>query len=216
MHRLSLFLFICLLALSCNNSGNKKDIAADTTAKADSVINPPVVDDPLRDSVLLALTKDVLTAFKNKQYDSLALLIHPNEGVLFSPYGYVDTAGNVVVKAETMKTWADKKKQPKIMWGWYDGDEEEIRMTINEYVKHFVYDMDFLKPDSLKVDELIAGEHVLKMLRDFFPGCHIVESHFEGVDEKNDGMDYRNLRLVFKKKDGKYYLVGVIHDEWVI
>ncbi len=216
MHKLILFSFICLLALSCNNSGNKKDVTEDSIVHADSLINSMDVDDPVRDSTLLALTENVLTAFKNKQYDSLSLFIHPEEGVLFSPYGYVDTAGNVVVKAETMKTWVDKKKQPKIMWGWYDGDEEEIRMTINEYVKRFVYDMDFLKPDSLKVDELIAGEHVLKMLRDFFPGCHFVESHFEGVDEKNDGMDYRNLRLVFKMKDGKYYLVGVIHDEWVI
>jgi len=115
-----------------------------------------------------------------------------------------------------MKTWADKKKQVKMVWGWYDGDEEEIKMTMNEYVKRFVYDVDFLKPDSVKVDDLVAGKHVLKMLTDFFPGCHIVESHFDGFDKKQEGMDWRNLRLVFKLKDGKYYLVGVVHDEWVI
>ena len=201
---------------SCNNSGNKKDVIADTSAHADSLIDPLKVDDPVRDANLLALTKDVLTAFKNNQYDTLSNFIHPEEGALFSPYGYVDTAGNVVVKAETMKTWADKKKQVKVFWGWFDANEEEINMTMNEYVKRFVYDVDFLKPDSLKVDELIAGEHVLNMLRGFFPGCHFVESHFAGIEEKYEGMDYRNLRLVFKLKDGKYYLVGVIHDEWVI
>lgn len=217
MRKLILLSFICLTILSCNNSGNKKEeVIADSTAHADSLINPLDVDDPVRDSTLLALTREVLTAFKNKQYDSLSLLIHPEEGVLFSPYGYVDTASNVVVKAETMRTWTDKKKQPKIVWGWFDGDEEEIKMTMNEYVKSFVYDVDFLKPDSIKVDELIAGEHVLKMLQDFFPGCHIVESHFAGFDKKQEGMDWRNLRLVFKLKDGKYYLVGVVHDEWVI
>ncbi len=207
---------VSFIAFSCNNSGKKKDAISDTTVHADTLINPLDVDDPVRDSTLLALTKDVLTAFKNRQYDSLSLLIHPEEGVLFSPYGYVDTASNVVIKAETMKTWTDKKKQVKMVWGWYDGDEEEIKLTMNEYVKLFVYDVDFLKPDSIKVDELIAGEHVLKMLTDLFPGCHVVESHFAGFDKKQEGMDWRNLRLVFKLKDGKYYLVGVVHDEWVI
>ena len=207
---------VSVTAFSCNNSGKKKDVIADTTVHADTLINPLDVDDPVRDSTLLALTKDVLTAFKNKQYDSLSLLIHPEEGVLFSPYGYVDTASNVVIRAETMKTWADKKKQVKMVWGWYDGDEEEIKLTMNEYVKLFVYDVDFLKPDSIKVDELVAGEHVLKMLTDLFPGCHVVESHFTGFDKKQEGMDWRNLRLVFKLKGGKYYLVGVVHDEWVI
>jgi len=216
MRKLIFISFISLAILSCNNSGSKKDVKEDSLVHADTLINPLDVDDPVRDSTLLALNKDVLTAFKNKQYDSLSLLIHPEEGVLFSPYGYVDTASNVVIKAETMKTWADKKKQVKMVWGWYDGDDEEIKLTMNEYVKLFVYDVDFLKPDSIKVDELVAGEHVLKMLRDFFPGCHIVESHFAGFDKKQEGMDWRNLRLVFKLKDGKYYLIGVVHDEWVI
>lgn len=217
MRKLISISFISLAILSCNNSGNKKEnVITDTTARADSIINPLDVDDPVRDSTLLALNKEVLKAFKNKQYDSLSLLIHPDEGVLFSPYGYVDTASNVVIKAETMRTWADKKKQVKMVWGWYDGDEEEIKLTMNEYVKLFVYDVDFLNPDSIKVDDLVAGKHVLKMLTDLFPGCHIVESHFDGFDKKQEGMDWRNLRLVFKLKDGKYYLVGVVHDEWVI
>jgi hypothetical protein len=216
MRKLIFLSFIYISVLSCNNSGSKKNVTKDSTARVDSLVNLPEADDPVRDSTLLALTKDILAAFKNKQYDSLSLFIHPDEGLLFSPYGYVDTANNVVVKAETMKTWVDKKKQVKIFWGWFDANEEEIRMTMNEYVKRFVYDVDFLKPDSIKVDELIAGEHVLNQLRDFFPGCHFVESHFNGFEEKQEGMDWRNLRLVFKKKDGTYYLVGVIHDEWGI
>jgi len=29
-------------------------------------------------------------------------------------------------------------------------------------------------------------------------------------------MDWRSLKLVFKEKDGNWYLVGVVHDEWTI
>ncbi|MBK8311687.1 MAG: hypothetical protein IPL04_13125 [Chitinophagaceae bacterium] len=39
---------------------------------------------------------------------------------------------------------------------------------------------------------------------------------FPGSIKKFDGMDWRSIRLVFKIKDGKYFLVGVIHDEWTI
>ncbi len=216
MRKLIFLSFICFSVLSCNNSGNKKQITQDSTAHSDSLINSPDVDDQVRDSTLLALTKVILTAFKNKQYDSLSLFIHPEEGVRFSPYGYVDTASDIIVKAGTMKIWTDKTKQVKIVWGWFDANEEKITMTMNEYVKRFVYDVDFLKPDSIKVNGLIAGEHVLNNLRALYPGCHFVESYFKGFEEKYEGMDWRNLWLVFKMKDGKYYLVGVIHDEWVI
>jgi len=71
---MKLFFVLAMLSVtvfSCNNSGKKKDVLADSTAHADSLVNPLDVDDPVRDSALLGLNKAVLTAFKNKQYDSL-------------------------------------------------------------------------------------------------------------------------------------------------
>jgi hypothetical protein len=210
--------FLSLLVLSCNNSGKKKDVINDSTLTADSLQIKANQDsiNAVRDSALLVLTKDVLNAFKNKKYDSLSLLVHPEEGVRFSPYGYADTSGDKVIKAETIKVWMDKKKQVKIFWGYFDANDEEIKMTMDQYVKRFVYDVNFIKPDTIAINGFIAGGNTLNNLMALYPGCFFVESHFKGFDKKQDGMDWRSLRLVFKMKDGKYYLVAVIHDEWTI
>jgi len=29
-------------------------------------------------------------------------------------------------------------------------------------------------------------------------------------------MDWKSLRLVFKERNGKFFLVGIGHDEWTI
>lgn len=44
-----------------------------------------------------------------------------------------------------------------------------------------------------------------------------VEYYVEGtLVGGQPGNDWRALRLVFELVDGRYYLVGIIHDEWTI
>lgn len=207
-----------LVVFSCNNSGSSKKNAADTTQAADSVRLKAIQDsvNAVRDSILLLQAKEVLTLFKTKKYDSLAMLVHPDEGVRFSPYGYIDTANDKIFRAEAIKSWTDRKKQLKIYWGSFDAGEKEIRMTADQYMKRFVYDVDFIKPDSIATNGFIGGGNSMNNLLAVYPDCFFVESYFKGFDKKYDGMDWRSLRLVFKLKDGKYYLVAVVHDEWTI
>jgi hypothetical protein len=207
---------VSLLVFSCTNSGKKKDVITDSTATADSLLTPPAVDTRLRDSTLLALTSDILNAFKNKRYDSLALLVHPDEGVRFSPYAFIDTANDKVISAAMVNSWTDPKKRVKILWGTVDPTDEAIKISIDNYVKKYVYDVNFLKADSVKVNSFIGGGNTMNNLLQVYEGCNFVESHFPGFDKKYEGMDWRSLRLVFKMKDGKYFLVGVVHDEWTI
>lgn len=171
---------------------------------------------PNYDTVLLALTNEVLTALKNKNYDSFALFIHPEEGVRFSPNAFVDTPAHKVFTADEFKKEASIKKQRKIIWGDYDASGDPINKTINEYFKEFVYDVDFLTPEKRKVNEFIQGSSSQNNLLTVYEGCEFTESNFSGIEKKYDGMDWRSLRLVFKMKDGKFFLVGVIHDEWTI
>ncbi len=173
-----------------------------------------VVVDPKRDSILLQLTNEVLTAFKAKDYNTLAAIVHPEDGVRFSPYAYIDTTQDKVLSVAVIREQADSKKQPKILWGTSDPADEPINRTINNYVKDFVYDVDFLHPEKIKVNEFIGGGNTQNNLLMVYDGCDFTESHFSGFDKKFEGMDWRSLRLVFKLKDGKYFLVGVVHDSW--
>jgi hypothetical protein len=201
----TLFLFAC-------KSKSKKQDDKPSVADSTKTTEPK----PNYDTVLLALTNEVLTAIKNKNYDSLALFIHPVEGVRFSPNAYIDTPVHKVFTADAFKKEATAKKQQKMTWGEYDGSGDPIIMTIDEYFTDFVYDVDFLTPETRKVNQTIGGSNSQNNLLEVYPGCEFTESHFSGFDKKLDGMDWRSLRLVFKMKDGKFFLVGVIHDEWTI
>lgn len=43
-----------------------------------------------------------------------------------------------------------------------------------------------------------------------------VEYHFPGFEKKYEGKDWKSLRLVFEKKNDRWYLVGIVHDQWTI
>ena len=164
------------------------------------------------DYVVMALSKLVLTSLKNKDYKTFAGLIHPTLGVRFSPYAYVDTASDLTFKATTFEQEMAQKK--KTNWGAYSAEEEDIVMTGAEYFAVFVYNADFLNAEKHLLNEIIGQSTTINNLKEVYPDCPFTESYFSGFDKKFDGMDWCSLRLVFKKHIDKYYLVGVVHDNW--
>ena len=169
-----------------------------------------------KDSVLLRLTIDILKEIKNKNYSAFANFIDPTSGIRFSPYGFIDTASHVVFSKEKFVEQITRAKQNKILWGEFDGSGDPINMTLNEYMQKFVYDVDFAKPEKQKVNDFIGGGNSLNNLLVVYKGCDFTESHFSGLEKKYEGMDWRSLRLVFKETSGKFWLVGIVHDQWTI
>lgn len=199
---------ICLFIPACKDETKKKDEIKPT---ATDTAQAPKFN---KDSVLLHLTQDILIALKNKNYSALAEFIDPVSGVRFSPYGFVDTIRNVIFSKEKFAEQAGRSKQDKIVWGYFDGSGDTISMTLNEYIAKFVYDVDFSKPETRKINEFIGHGNSLNNLLAVYKNCDFTESHFSGFEKKYEGMDWRSLRLVFKERDGKFFLVGVVHDQW--
>lgn len=199
---------ICLFIPACKDETKKKDEIKPT---ATDTAQAPKFN---KDSVLLHLTQDILIALKNKNYSALAEFIDPVSGVRFSPYGFVDTIRNVIFSKEKFAEQAGRSKQDKIVWGYFDGSGDTINMTLNEYIAKFVYDVDFSKPETRKINEFIGHGNSLNNLLAVYKNCDFTESHFSGFEKKYEGMDWRSLRLVFKERDGKFFLVGVVHDQW--
>lgn len=208
---LSLLLTVTLFACKSKSSGKKEQEPKETGLPDSTVVK--VLP---KDSVLKDLSKTVLTALKNKDYIALASLVHPDEGVRFSPYGYVDTLHDKIVKADWIVKQAGSEKQERILWGAFDGTGDPINQTLDEYIKDFVYDVDFLHPEKLTVNQFLGAGNSPNNLAAIYPELDFTESWFSGFDKRYEGMDWRSLRLVFKGKEGTYYLVAVIHDEWTI
>jgi hypothetical protein len=210
--RQELFVLLITLVVGCN-SPNRPQEAVDGTVKLDKEAELFAIQ-AQKDSVLLAVTKDVLTAIKAKDYRKLAGHFHPEEGVRFSPYGYIDTVNHVHFTAEEFIKQSED--DPLISWGSYDGTGKDIQMSLKDYFGKFVYEVDFLNAEQTSVNEVLGKGNSLINIQQVYPGADFTESYFSGFNEKYGGMDWRSLRLVFKWEGEKPLLVGIVHDQWTI
>jgi hypothetical protein len=165
-------------------------------------------------SIIEKRSINVLTAIKNYDMKKLADAIHPDKGVRFSPYGYVDVDNNLVFTAEEVKNLATDPKT--YLWGHYDGSGEPIALNFPDYYKKFIYDVDFLNAEQVGYNKALGHGNSLNNSFEVYKNSIIVEYYFSGFDPQYEGMDWRSLRLVFEKKDDIWYLVGIIHDQWTI
>jgi len=227
-----LFVFIilvCSFFIACKDKAKETKVeietgdSANTTIdpKKDSLIQAKYIQDSIKlkhrkDSILLRLTNNILVALKNKNYSAFANYIHPVSGIRFSPYGYIDTLKNLRFSREKFIATAKADKQEMIVWGEFDGTGDPIKMTVNNYMQRFVYDVDFVKPEKRSVNEFIGSGNSLNNLDSVYKDCDFTESHFSGFEKKYAGMDWKTLRLVFKLRNGRFFLVGIVHDEWTI
>jgi hypothetical protein len=160
-----------------------------------------------KDSIeLLQLSREILEQIKTKNYPAIAKYIDPVLGIRFSPYAYVDTLKNVVLLREKFLTQASSLQQDTILWGEMDGSGKAIRLTLDQY----------MQPEKASVDKFLGGGNSLNNLLQVYKDCHFTESYFSGFEKKYEGMDWRTLRLVFKERDKKFYLIGIVHDQWTI
>ncbi len=207
-------IIVLLLIIGCNsqqesNLGKEKkttSIVSDSLNKAGN--------NPSPDSVLILMTRKILTAVKNKDFKSFAEFMHPVSGVRFSPYGYIDTSKDVILTANELVD--NLKNNASIRWGIFDGKGDTILLSVREYFEKFIYDVDFLNAEKTSANKMIGGGNSLNNLDSIYKDKNFTESYFSGFDKKYEGMDWRSLRLVFEKYNGAMYLVGIIHDQWTI
>jgi hypothetical protein len=208
-----LFLFaITLLFFGCVND-----------QKEDKKIAPAVVTKPKpqaadtdginqQDSIK-ATGRQVLLFLKAKNYPEL-IKYFSSDGVLFSPYGNIDTLKNKKLMPSAFleaiqKNWV-------LTWGSFDGTGDPIKLTIKDYLKKFVYNADYFNPEAVGFDEILKKGNSIDNLKEIYKKNHFIDYHFSGFDQKLDGMDWTSLRLVFEKQNGQYFLVAVVHDQWTI
>ena len=208
----SYFLVFIILVLACNNSSNKKNSDSGDTTITDSTSK---INTSELNTTLIALNKEILNSIKKKDYQSLSNHIHPILGLRFTPYATVNLNNDVVVKPnELVKMMKDSDTH--LFWGSYDGTGDPIDLITKDYFAQFVYDVDFINAEKITINKSSARGNSINNIASIYPECDYVENYFSGFDKQYDGMDWRALRLVFKKEGERYYLVGIVHDQWTI
>jgi hypothetical protein len=156
----------------------------------------------------------VITALKEKDMKKLATYVHPELGVRFSPYTFVDKKTNLVFKASQIPNLLTDTTVHN--WGSYDGSGDPINLKFADYYTKFIYNHDFAKPEKLSYNDPIGKGNTINNTRTVYPLAVIVEYHFSGFDKKFEGMDWASLKLVFENSNNEWYLVGIVHDQWTV
>lgn len=203
-----------LLLISCGeNQSTEEKTVIDSPQTIDNVQTEaiPETKPEVEDTVLVkTLTKEILTSIKDNDLEALSGHFHPDLGVRFSPYGFIDTAKDVHLNR---KEFTDAlKSNKKFTWGFSHGSGDPIDLTIPEYLEKFVYDVDFLNAEKTSVNKMIGTGNSLNNLEKVYPEAIFTESYDPGKHE----MAWKSLRLIFKKDADKFYLIGIVHDQWTI
>lgn len=218
-------LLIIIAALSialvgCSPASNS-DLEAQLKEKDDRIAELEAELEALREEKdevgsdnLLATTVDVLELLKEKDMEGLSNYVHPDKGLRFSPYGYIDVENHLVFSAEEVAGLADDDSG--YTWGAYDGSGEPIKLTFDEYYDQFIFDEDFTNPQLIGNNVRVGQGNTVNNIGEVYPEARFIELHFQEIDPKYEGMDWRSLRLVFEELDGQWYLVAIIHDQWTI
>lgn len=210
---------ILLLTSGCSNSIQTPDIVNSPTSLPETA-SPEADEAPLTDtedyakSIINEQASKAISAIKEKDMEELAKLVHPEKGVRFSPYGYVDVENDLVFNvSDVMKLNNDTKAY---RWGSFDGTGNSIELTFEDFYKKFIYDVDFANAKQVGYNKILGHGNTLENSTEVYKNSIIVEYHFSGFDPQYEGIDWRSLRIAFEKVNDSWYIVGIIHDQWTI
>ncbi|HOM02997.1 MAG TPA: GerMN domain-containing protein [Acetivibrio sp.] len=163
-----------------------------------------------------ARSQEAVKAIKEKDMEKLAQMVHPEKGVLFSPYSHVELHKHKVFTAEQLKDLL--KSEEVYTWGEYDGSGDPIELTFAQYYERFIYDHDFANVDKVAYNEIQRYGNTIVNILDVYPEGKFIEYYFPGTEppEPYDSLDWACLRLAFEEYNGQWYLVCIAHGQWTI
>lgn len=154
----------------------------------------------------------VIDAIQSKNMDLLATYVDPVNGVRFSPLPTIDTDLNPVLSAREVRAGLEDDR--KRVWGNSDASGEPIDLNFAGYYGKFIYDRDFARAPVIRFNEFAAKSTDRNNFWEIYPDAVLVEYYFPASTA--NGNDWAALRLAFEKRDGRWFLCGVIHDTWTM
>ncbi|MGP4107667.1 hypothetical protein [Virgibacillus sp. L01] len=149
----------------------------------------------------------ILTLLTNENMEALGNQVHPEKGLLFSPYVYVKSNATTFSQDEIPKLLQDNSVYE---WGSQDGSGKPIKLTPSDYFDEYVNASFFSNADEVNVNNLKNRGTMLNNIHEVFPNAQTVEYYQNGKEE----LAWESLTLVFEEVDGSRKLVAIVHGEW--
>ena len=153
---------------------------------------------------------DTAAYLKNGDYKALAETVHPDYGVVFSPFATVNLTSNLSFTARQVEGFGDNTA--KLIWGVRPDSGEPISLTVGEYMASFVTNRDYTSAPVITVNYTLRVGNARENVTDIFPGASFVDLCYPGTAEAEYG-DWSILRLVYEPYGEELRLAAVIHSE---
>lgn len=212
---LLLFLFGFVLGLLClfpiHTVSPKLDAAPLTASRAGEEPQPA---SEASTSGLLRAAARAAEALKAEDYETLGELVHPERGVTCTASSTVDPETDQNFTADEIRGLPEDPGQ--YLWGYEDGRGTPILLTMEEFVRQYIFSVDYTQAPEVGVDRVVLSGNALENVAQAYPGCRFVDLCYPERDPDLGGLDWCSLKLVFAPLEGQWRLVGLIHSQWTI
>jgi len=163
------------------------------------------------DMTMLAYT--VLEYISNDDFSALSRIVHPEYGVVLSPYATINLNTDRQFNAEQIA--ALSRDTGIYVWGVYNGSGEPIELTPADYFALFVPASDHLDAPVIGINQIVRSGNALENIIEVFPGVKFVDFHIPG-GEPVEEFDWSSLRLGFEEYNGELRLVVIVYSKWTV
>lgn len=196
------FVLACSLLSGCKVEQSESKPAAEASSQQQTIANPE------------QFARKVISVLAVKDFEALAGLVHPEKGLSFSPYGYIDPEHIVIQATDLPKSW---KENRVYSWGYYDGSGEPIELDFQSYFNQFIYSKKYVTAPDISIDKFTSRGNSRSNLQKVFPDARVVIFHFPGEHPKYGGLDWRSLQVVIESQEKTgWWLIGLLNDQWTI
>lgn len=161
--------------------------------------------------IIATRSLSVLRALRQRDMRQLSSFVHPDKGLRFSPYVYVQSSDRVFTRWQVANLFRSNRRY---LWGEADGTGAPLRLTARQFFNRFIYDKDFLRAKETNYNTVKGRGNTTNNILDFYPRTIAVEYYLPGTNPRYGGMDWGSLWLVFEQKGNDWYLVALASDEW--
>ena len=153
-------------------------------------------------------------ALKAEDYGTLGDLVHPERGLTFTACSTVDLSTDRNFTADEIRGLTENPRQ--YLWGYEDGRGSPILLTMEEFVRQYIFAVDYTQAPKVGVDQVVLSGNALENVAQAYPDCRFVDLCYPELDPDFGGLDWCSLKLVFTPLEGQWRLVGLIHSQWTI
>ena len=155
----------------------------------------------------------ILEYIKDDDFTALSKVVHPEYGVVLSPYATINLATDRRFSAEQI---ASLDSDTNIyVWGVYNGRGEPIELTPVDYFAEFVPASDFFDAKIIGINQIVRSGNALENITDVFPNVQFLDFHLSS-EELMEEFAWSSLRLGFEEHNGYFRLVAIVYSKWTV